>query len=114
MRNHVLGMRGVLCGLAMLVAASTSRADETTFVNPCLGCHGEETPKVVEQWQAGKHSKSGVKCYVCHFAEEGNPAGEEHNGFFVVAQVPATTCESCHPGHGSEFRQRFAGNGKHP
>jgi len=84
-------------------------------IDPCLGCHMKETPKVVEQWEAGKHSKVGVKCYVCHFAEADNPDGEEHNGFFVVTAMSPATCESCHPEDGDVLRQKFsAENGMHP
>jgi hypothetical protein len=84
-------------------------------IDPCLACHMKETPKVVKQWQAGKHSKVGVKCYVCHFAEADNPDGMEHNGFFVVTGLKSTTCESCHPENGAELLKQFSkGDGAHP
>ena len=84
-------------------------------IDPCLECHTKETAKVVKQWQAGKHSKTGVKCYVCHFAEADDPDGMEHNGFFVVTSVSPATCESCHPEDGAALRQQFSTeNNMHP
>jgi len=119
MRNHVIGKAGVLCGLAVLAvlaagAVTTGRAGEKSPIDPCLGCHAEETPAVVEQWRAGKHAPTGVKCYVCHFAAADNPAGEEHNGFAVVTTPDIATCESCHPEKGAELRQKFIGTDLHP
>jgi formate-dependent nitrite reductase cytochrome c552 subunit len=84
-------------------------------VDPCLECHTRETPKVVSQWKEGKHSKTGVKCYVCHFAEADNTDGMEHNGFFVVTDMSEATCESCHPEDGAALRKNFSmENGMHP
>jgi hydroxylamine dehydrogenase len=36
---------------------------------PCLGCHGDSTPGIVEQWQSSAHAKSGIDCYSCHKAD---------------------------------------------
>jgi len=77
-------------------------------IDPCLNCHTEETPKIVQQWEAGKHSKTGVKCYVCHHTDESNKEGVEHNDFFVITSVDVKTCESCHPENAGALLAQFS------
>lgn len=89
-------------------AESAPRAAKSP-IDPCLDCHSKETAKIVAQWESGKHSKTGVKCYVCHFAEADNPEGMEHNTFFIVTEVDVSTCESCHPENGAELLKKFSG-----
>lgn len=102
-----------LCSACAAPIERTERVESP--IDPCLGCHTEETPDVVAQWEAGKHSKSGTKCYVCHYSETGNPDGMEHNDFFIITSVPVETCESCHPENAAELLRQFsAESGKHP
>lgn len=101
--------------LALLIITDYAFGAAKAPIDPCLACHSEETAKIVEQWEAGKHSKTGVKCYVCHFAEADDPNGVEHNGFFVVTEVSKTTCESCHPEDGADLHKKFTKeNALHP
>ncbi len=88
-----------------LVAVPVLASAETTPITPCINCHDTVTPGVVKQWQESKHSKVGVKCYVCHQAKEGDPSGFDHNGFRVTAVVTPRYCESCHPKQVKEFRE---------
>jgi len=100
---------------AFLILTAYAFGAAKSPIDPCLECHAKETPKIVKQWQAGKHSKTGVKCYVCHFAGADDPDGEEHNGFFVVKGVSSATCESCHPEDGAALRKKFSKkNANHP
>lgn len=97
------------------LAGGVSIAQTESPIDPCLNCHNNETPKVVQQWEAGKHSKTGVKCYVCHHAEESNKKGMEHNEFFIITSVDVQTCESCHPEDGKDLLSKFSkASGKHP
>jgi hypothetical protein len=73
--------------------------------DPCISCHDTVTPGIVKQWHESKHSKVGVKCYVCHMAKEDDPAGFDHNGFRVTALVTPRYCNSCHPKQVKEFRE---------
>lgn len=101
------------CAVMPLAVAVAAWAQDP--INPCLGCHAKETPKIVEQWEAGKHSMTGVKCYVCHHTGADDKGGMEHNGFFIAGAIQASTCESCHPGNGADLLAQFAkGGGKHP
>lgn len=83
-------------------------------INPCLNCHRSETPKITAQWESGKHSKVGVKCYVCHFASPESPSAMEHNGFSVTSTVDAGVCASCHPDNGNLLLEQFRVSGSHP
>jgi hypothetical protein len=101
--------------LAFFLSAGFAVCATESPIDPCLACHTDETAEIVKQWEAGKHSKTGVKCYVCHFAVADDPEGMEHNGFFVVTGVSVATCESCHPENGAELRKKFSNeNGMHP
>lgn len=108
MKNSALMTAALYCSaiIASAVGGGTNAQAESP-IDPCLNCHAKETPKVVEQWEAGKHSMTGVKCYVCHHAEEGNKEGTEHNDFFVVTKVSVQTCESCHPENGADLLSKF-------
>ncbi len=76
--------------------------------SPCLSCHESVTPGIVKQWQASKHSKVGVKCYVCHKAKENDPSGYEHNGYKITMVPSPKYCESCHSKEVKEYE-----NSKH-
>ena len=91
---------GVVLGSAPLWAE-----EGDSPIDPCISCHDTVTPAIVKQWQDSKHSKVGVKCYVCHRAKEDDPAGFEHNGFRVTALVSPRYCESCHAKQVQEFRE---------
>ena len=93
-----------MLGLALPLVAG---ADESP-IDRCVSCHAEETPAIVKQWEASKHSKSGVKCYVCHMAAEKDPAGAEHHGFHVTATVGIKSCEGCHPAQLESFTKDWA------
>ena len=102
-------------GLLFLFASTSQGTQNQSPINPCLDCHAKETPDIVKQWEDGKHSKTGVKCYVCHHAGDGNTDGMEHNGFVVVTAVNRMICESCHPENAEELLEKFTnGEGKHP
>ena len=90
--------------ICLLIKPAIIPAKESP-INPCLNCHDTVTPGIVKQWQESKHSKVGVKCYVCHKAKANDPAGFEHNGFRVTAVVSPRYCEGCHAKEVKEFRE---------
>jgi hypothetical protein len=98
----------ILAGMAgfglMFSAGSALAVQADAPIDPCLSCHETVTPAAVKQWQDSKHSKVGVKCYVCHQAKEDDPAGFEHNGFRVTSIVTPKYCEGCHPQQTQEFK----------
>ena len=86
--------------IALLTATPLISEEEEELreipINPCLNCHKEETPGIVEDWKKSKHSKVGVKCYVCHKAKPDDPSGYEHEGFWITAVPSPRYCQSCH------------------
>ncbi|MEN8135534.1 MAG: multiheme c-type cytochrome [Thermodesulfobacteriota bacterium] len=90
--------------VGMVFASAVVWAEEGSPIDPCISCHDTVTPGVVKQWQDSKHSKVGVKCYVCHQAKEDDPAGFEHNGFRVTSIVTPKYCDGCHPKQTQEFK----------
>jgi cytochrome c553 len=92
-----------ICGMLIFAATGTAMA-APGGEDPCLGCHRTETPGIVKQWEESKHSKLGVKCYVCHKAKDDDPAGREHNGFRITPLVTPYYCQSCHAQEVKEFK----------
>lgn len=90
----------VLFVLAVALPAAVT-ADPT---DPCIGCHESATPGAVKQWHESKHSKVGVKCYVCHQAKPGDPSGMDHMGYNVTAVVGPKYCAGCHATEVEQFR----------
>ncbi|NOZ83012.1 MAG: hypothetical protein GXN98_04275, partial [Euryarchaeota archaeon] len=89
---------------ALLLLSTAGAAEEFREPGaPCISCHDTVTPGIVKQWEESKHSKVGVKCYVCHQAKEDDPSGFEHMGYRVTAVVSPRYCESCHPKQVEEF-----------
>jgi hypothetical protein len=70
---------------------------------PCVSCHREITPRLVEDWQQSKHAPAGIGCEACH--------GEGHSSAQDVAEVEtvtAATCGNCHDTQMGQFSK-----GKH-
>ncbi len=100
--------RLLLLIISLLIVFTVNQKVVNAFENPtdpCISCHDTVTPGIVKQWQESKHSKVGVKCYVCHMAKEDDPAGFDHNGYRVTALVTPRYCQSCHPKQVKEFRE---------
>ncbi len=95
----------VLIGAVFALVLMAPQAGATGAEGPCIGCHAEETPGIVKQWRESKHSKLGVKCYVCHKAKKDDPAGREHNGYFITPLVTPYYCQSCHAREVKEFKE---------
>lgn len=74
-----------------LLAPAVAQAKE------CVSCHSKETPKVVTDWKASKHSSVGVGCDVCH--------GEDHGSAEDVDMVRLPTPETCSKCHSKRVEQ---------
>ena len=69
----------------------------------CITCHQTETPGIVADWKASKHSQNNVDCSVCH--------GELHTSAADVDKVMIPlpeTCADCHEQQVAQFKR-----GKH-
>jgi hypothetical protein len=73
--------------------------------NDCYACHRHATPKVVKEWTASPHSKSGVSCIACH--------GDDH-GVIVErsGKVLPGKCGECHETMYNDFADSKHFNGR--
>ena len=78
--------------LALLLAAPPPKpaahpdVDVENGPDACRSCHGEATPEVVKEWEAGPHGLMLVKCFVCH-----GSVGKD-----FTAAPRAQRCLGCH------------------
>ena len=77
---------------AIVIIFSSSSAN----ANPCITCHTEETPRIVEQWKKSQHYVNGVECEVCHVAGAGDQNSEAHHGVRITTNLTVLYCEGCH------------------
>ena len=77
---------------AMIMISSSSNV----YANPCVNCHTEETPRIVEQWKKSQHFINGVECEVCHVAGADDQNSEAHHGTKITTNLTIAYCEGCH------------------
>ncbi|MDJ0762697.1 MAG: multiheme c-type cytochrome [Myxococcota bacterium] len=70
----------------------------------CYTCHKEKTPGVTDQWADSTHAETGVGCYDCHQAEEGDPDAWHHEGRVIATLVTPNDCGRCHKDIAAEFQ----------
>ena len=71
--------------------------------DPCVTCHRQETPFIVQDWENSRHQGMEVGCATCH--------GDEHSSAADTAKVltvTADTCATCHDTQMAQFSR-----GKH-
>ena len=67
-------------GFLLFPLVTVARAQVSAEGQACLDCHSTSTPGIVEQWRESAHAKNKVDCYLCHRANEKDPAAFEHYG----------------------------------
>lgn len=86
----------IICFLSILFGSAVS-------ADVCVDCHQKVTPNIVSDWQASKHSQTGINCPSCH-GDQHKTAGDVKN-----VRIPTPdTCETCHPTQVRQFK-----SGKH-
>lgn len=89
------------------VGLGGSRAQKAPAISSqgkqCIQCHQGTTPGVVEQWKNSAHYRTGIDCYSCHKANEGDPATFEHYGNKIAVIVTPNYCNRCHKKEVTEF-----------
>ena len=115
--------RLVIAGLAILFLCSlvlvqwmevARRAEEaglaTGAVHPpassaaCVRCHGQTTPAIIAHWEGSRHARSGVGCFECHEAKEGDVDAFAHYGARIATIVTPRDCSRCHVTEAKEFQ----------
>ena len=71
--------------------------------DPCVTCHRQETPFIVQDWENSRHQGMEVGCATCH--------GDEHTSAADTAKVLTVTAETCATCHETQMGQ-FS-KGKH-
>jgi hydroxylamine dehydrogenase len=69
----------------------------------CLQCHQNTTPGIVDQWKNSAHYRTGIDCYSCHKANEGDPATFDHYGAKIAVIVTPNYCNRCHKKEVAQF-----------
>ena len=75
----------IVLAFSSLVASTGAFAAE----DPCLGCHEQRTPGIVQYWKYSAHFSNKVGCVACH----GNDIEANHKR---ERTVEAAVCGSCH------------------
>ena len=73
------------------------------LADKCSTCHKRVSPNIVNQFARSTMVRSGVKCVDCHVVNKDNPAGKEHEGFFITSAPTPKQCGKCHPAETKQF-----------
>lgn len=83
--------------LAQGPAAMPTQPQQVTSPQTCIGCHKQETPGIVGDWQLSKHARNGIECAVCH--------GDGHRSATDTAKARTPTPDTCGMCHGQRVAQ---------
>jgi hydroxylamine dehydrogenase len=95
----------LLVALALVPSLHAEAREISEAGKACIECHSSSTPGIVEQWKTSAHAKSGVDCYSCHKAKDGNPATFDHNGYKIAVIVTPSYCARCHEAEVKQFEK---------
>ena len=70
----------------------------------CIDCHGQTTPAIIDHWKGSTHAESGVSCFDCHQADQGDADAFNHYGSTVAVIVTPRDCSRCHIQVAEEFQ----------
>ncbi len=71
--------------------------------DPCVTCHKNATPGIVEQYGHSTMAGAKVSCNDCHKVEASYPGAVEHQGSYILAAPTAKMCEKCHQQEVAQF-----------
>ena len=91
--------------LAALACTGQALSKDKSPAEKCAICHDKVTPGIVKQWSNSEHSRDGVGCIDCHEAQDGDPAGFEHEGARITSIVTPYYCQNCHEKETREFKE---------
>lgn len=83
--------------LFLLLVPSTVFAAEST----CISCHKQITPRIVQDFRAGKMGQAGLDCSTCH--------GTGHQSEKDIDKVSLPTEKTCQPCHQQQYDQYMEG-----
>ena len=114
MRLLIIGLVTVLLvlGLALMALTITHAATPTErrqinalarSSNPCVQCHRDESPGIIEQYGTSSMAIAGVTCQDCHEVEADYPGSVAHEGTHVLRSPSTTMCSRCHETQVAQF-----------
>jgi hypothetical protein len=102
----------VVLGFAVVIQA-IARAGQPPVVgqvnvlenssDPCVVCHANATPGIVDQYGHSSMAGAKVTCNDCHTVAAKYPGAVEHEGGYVLASPSAAMCEKCHQNEVAQF-----------
>ncbi len=100
-----LALMAVVIGRAA-TPAERARVDALARSNnPCVTCHREETPGIVEQFGRSTMAAAEVTCQKCHEAPADYPGAVAHEGTWVLHSPTPARCNECHETEVAQFSQ---------
>ncbi len=69
----------------------------------CVSCHAQSTPAIIDHWKGSEHARTGVGCFECHAAVEGEADAFAHYGKTIATVVTPLDCSRCHRAEFEEF-----------
>jgi hypothetical protein len=64
--------------------------------DPCVSCHRNASPGIVEQYGVSTMAAANVHCVDCHEVEANHAGAVEHEGTWVLPSPTASMCQRCH------------------
>ncbi len=120
-RLIVLGLVAIILVLGLsLIALTVGRSIEergeqpagpspvdalATSSDPCVTCHRNATPGIVEEFGASAMAAAKVTCRDCHSVDAVYPGATEHEGSYVLASPTPAKCQRCHGPEVAQFYQ---------
>ena len=102
----VVGLGLIIAGLgerqslAMPVKAVDALAEST---DPCVTCHRDESPGIVDQFGRSTMAAAGTTCKDCHEVPESYPEAVAHEGTWVLSSPTPAKCRACHEAETDQF-----------
>jgi hydroxylamine dehydrogenase len=72
--------------------------------DPCVTCHRQTTPGIVEQFGHSTMAAANITCQNCHEVNADYPGVAAHEGTYVLGSPTPAMCERC---HGPEVAQYY-------
>jgi hypothetical protein len=71
--------------------------------DPCVVCHKNATPGIVDQFGHSTMAGAKVNCSDCHVVNADYPDAKEHEGAYILSSPTAAMCQKCHQAEVAQF-----------
>ena len=84
---------------------SEPRVSVPASSSECVDCHSQTTPGIIAHWKGSTHAETGVGCFECHQAQDGDADAHSHYGNLIATIVTPRDCSKCHLEVAEEFER---------